>query len=68
VSARLSVCPTRSPYSAAAGFLLWARQAGDIDRLLAGAHHQPCRSTDAAANMGSATLSADVDELKKGQR
>ena len=32
----LSVCPVLPPHAAAAGLLLWARRAGDIDRLLHG--------------------------------
>ena len=31
---RLSVCPISLPHAAAAGLLLRARRAGDIDRLL----------------------------------
>jgi len=34
-SVRLSVCPSH-PAAAAAGLLLWARLAGDTDRLLHG--------------------------------
>ena len=45
-----SVCPT------AAGLLLWARPAGDIDRLLHSAQQQGMQQ----ANAGSATLSAYV--------
>ena len=43
-SVRLSVCPiVRPPHSAAAGLLLWARRAGDSDRLLHGrAHSSKC--------------------------
>jgi len=40
----------------AAGLLLWARPAGDIDRLLHGAQQRGMRR----ANAGSATLSAYV--------
>ena len=47
---RPSVCPIRSPHAAAAGLLLWARRAGDIDRLL----------QQRRANAGSTTLSAYV--------
>jgi len=47
---RLSVCPIRPPYAAAAGLLLWARRVEDIDRLLHGRRE----------NAGSAMLSADV--------
>jgi len=47
---RLFVCPIWPPHAAAAGLLLQARPAGDIDRLL----HQ--RRTNAA----SATLSVCV--------
>jgi len=37
VGVRLSVCPIiRPPHATAAGLLLWARRAGDIDRLLHG--------------------------------
>jgi len=47
--------------AAAAGSLLWARQAGDIDRLLHG-QQQPCRNSGVLRlNAGSATLSAYVD-------
>ena len=35
-SVRPSVCPIRPPHAAAAGWLLWARRPGDIDRLLHG--------------------------------
>ena len=49
-SVRLSVCHIRSPHAAAAGLLLRARPAGDIDRLL----------QQRRANAGSATLSAYV--------
>jgi len=52
-SVRLSVRPImRPPHAVAAGLLVWARRAGDIDRLLHG------RRT--AANAGSASLSADA--------
>ena len=57
----LSVCPNIRPlHAAAAGLLLWARQAEDIDRL-----PPPVSSTRAAArrtadNAGSGTSSADV--------
>jgi len=48
-----SVCPIIRPaHAAAAGLLLWARRARDIDRLLHGQH--------SAANANSVTLSADV--------
>jgi len=59
---RLSVCPIRPPHAAAASLLLWA-QRPDVDRLL---HGGPAVSSSraaarrAAANAGSATLSADV--------
>jgi len=58
VSIGLSVCPCiRLPHVAAAGSLLWAQRAKDIDRFAA----QPAVSTSrVAANSGSATLSADV--------
>jgi len=36
VSVRMSVCPIRPLQQRAAGLLLWARRAGDIDRLLHG--------------------------------
>jgi len=39
VSVRLSVCPIRPLQQRAAGLLLWARRAGDIDRLLHGRRH-----------------------------
>jgi len=51
----LSVCPmygSSSPHAAAAGLLLWARRAGNIDRLLHGRR--------SAANAGGVTLSAGV--------
>jgi len=48
VSIHLFICPSVCP--AAAGLLLWARQAGDIDCLL----------LQRQANAGSATLSAYV--------
>ena len=35
---RLSVCPIRQLLQRTAGLLLWARWAGDIDRLLHGRH------------------------------
>ena len=35
-SVRPSVCPIRPLQQSAAGLLLWARRAGDIDRLLHG--------------------------------
>jgi len=45
---RLSVCPSvchiiRAPHAAAAGLLLCARRAGDIDRLLHGGARQQQR-------------------------
>jgi len=44
------------------GLLLWARRAGDIDRVLPDALQQPSRSSGVRqANAGSVTLSADVD-------
>ena len=54
--ARLSWHQPRSRKSAAAGLLLWARQAGDIDRSLHGAQQRGVRR----ANAGSAALSAYV--------
>jgi len=43
------------------GLLLWARRAGDIDRLLPGAQQQPHRTAwHPAAKAGSDTFSADV--------
>ena len=48
LSACLSVCPIRPPHAAATSLLLWARRAGDIDRLL----------QQRRAIAGSATLSA----------
>ena len=49
----LSVCPIiRPPYAAKAGLLLWARQPGDVDRLLHGRR--------SAANASGVTLTADV--------
>ena len=63
----LSVCPImRPPTHAAASLLLWARRAADNDQLL---HGRPALSSSytaarrAAANAGSATLSADVVRL-----
>jgi len=52
---RLSVCLLWPPHVAAAGLLLWARRAGDIDRLL----------QQQRANAGNATLSAYAQQLKK---
>jgi len=50
---RPSVCPIVCPlHSAAAGLLLWAQRAGDIDRLLHGRR--------SAANASSVTFTADV--------
>jgi len=44
------------------GLLLWARRAGDIDRVLPDALQQSSRSSGVQqANAGSVTLSADVD-------
>jgi len=60
VSVRLSVCFICLLHVAAAGLLLWAGGAGDIDPLLPGAQQQRRRITRAAANAGSATLSAAV--------
>jgi len=62
VSVRLSFCPIRPLQQRAAGLLLWARRAGDIDRLL---HGRRRSSTGAAArraaeDAGSATFSAYV--------
>jgi len=37
----LSVCPIRPLHSAAAGLLLWAVQAGDVDQLLHDMQQQP---------------------------
>jgi len=59
-SVRPSVCPIRPP-----GLLLWARRAGDIDRLLhgrlVGGQQQPRRSSDLRRpDAGNATLSAHV--------
>jgi len=39
-------------HAAAAGSLLWARTAGDIDRLLTGARQQPRRSTARISKCG----------------
>jgi len=52
VSVRPSVCPIRRLPQREAGLLLWARQVGDIVRLL--------QDGAAAANAGSATFTADV--------
>jgi len=52
---RSSVCSIRPLQQSAAGLLLWARPAADIDRLLHGAQQAARR-----ANAGSATLSAYV--------
>jgi len=55
---RPSVCLSRP--ASAAGLLLWARRARDIDRLLHG-QQQPRRSSGVRqANVGSATLSVDA--------
>jgi len=61
----LSVCPiVRSPQAAVAGLLLWARRVADIDRLLHGwwsaLNSSSATAWHAAANVGSATVSADV--------
>jgi len=56
VSIRLSIRPLQQR---AAGLLLCARRVGDIDRLLHG-RRRSSSSRAAAANAGSATLSADV--------
>jgi len=56
----LSVCPIQ-PHAAGVGLLLWARRPGDIDRLLHGqVSSSRAAARRAAANAGSATLSADV--------
>jgi len=52
----LSVCLSQLSQTAAAGLLLWARPAGDVDRLLYGA--EQCGVL--RENAGSATLSAHV--------
>jgi len=53
MSIRLSVCPIYQPLQQrAAGLLLWARRAGDIDRLL--------HDRRSAATASSFTLSANV--------
>jgi len=54
---RLTVCPIiiRPPHAAAAGLLLCARRAGDIDRLLHGRR--------SAANASSVTFTAGVEKL-----
>jgi len=49
LSVCMSVCPIQPPQGAAAGLLLWARRAEDIDRLL---------QQQRRANVGSATLSS----------
>jgi len=63
------VCPSvclsrRPPHAADTSLLLWARQPGDIDRLLhgrlAGGQQQLRRSGVRRPHAGSATLSADV--------
>ena len=54
LSVRLSPTWTHNSRPAAAGLLLWARRAGNIDRLLPGARLQR------RANTGSFTLSAYV--------
>jgi len=59
---RPSVCPIRPLQKRAAGLLLWARRAGDIDRLL---HGRRRSSTGAAArraaeDAGSATFSTHL--------
>jgi len=64
-SVRLPACCIRPPHAAAAGLLLWARRPGGIDRLLHGRRATAVSSSRAAArlaaaNAGSATLSADV--------
>jgi len=50
VSIRLSLCPICLSHSTSTGLLLWAWQAGDIDRLL----------QQWQANAGNATLSAYI--------
>jgi len=53
IECRLSVRSIiRPPHAAAAGLLLWARRAGDIDRLLHGRR--------SAGNASSVTLSAEL--------
>ena len=52
-----SVRPIRSPYSAAAGLLLWARRPADVDRLL----HGRAAERRASANGGSVALSAEAE-------
>ena len=53
VGVRPSVCPIiRPPHATAAGLLLWARWAGDIDRLLHGRR--------SAATASKCHVSADV--------
>jgi len=54
-----SVCSIRPLHTAAAGLLLWARRPGDIDRRCTGGG-PAVSSSRAAANAGSAKLSADV--------
>jgi len=57
---RPSVCLFVAPHDAAAGLLLWARRAGDIDRLLHGRRSTAAASQQRRANSGSVALSADV--------
>ena len=52
VRVRQSVCRIRPLHSAAAGLLLLARRAGDIDRLLPGAQQQSRRSTARSSKCG----------------
>ena len=56
---RPSVCPIRPLQQHAAGLLLWAQPAGDVDQLLHGA--QQCSVW--RVNSGSATLSAYVGSI-----
>jgi len=55
---RPSDCPIRPLYAAAAGLLLWARQPGDIDRLLHGrsGQQQPRRSTARSSKCGQCNV------------
>jgi len=62
MSVRLSVCPIRPLQQRAAGLLLWARQAGDIDRLLHGWRRSSmgAAARRAAEDAGSATFSTHL--------
>jgi len=57
---RPSVRPIRSPYSAAAGLLLWARWPADVDRLLHGRAAERRTSAMGAVSLCQPKLNADL--------